>query len=91
MKPKYPRGKKLPNICFSFLGCSACPRNLQYVLDGVIKEFVNVTRDVEKLQHYTLVDAFFGTTTSRIEMADVSICRFLVDETFKTDRAIQCK
>ena len=89
MKPKYLRGKKLPNIYFSFLGCSACPRNLQYVLDGVIEEFVNVTRDVEKLQHYTQVDAFFGTTNSRIEVADVRICKFFVEETFKTDTAIQ--
>ena len=51
--------------------CSACPRNLQHVLDGVIAEFVNATREVTKLQHFTQVGDFFDLTTSRLEVAEV--------------------
>jgi hypothetical protein len=51
--------------------CSPCPRNLQYVLNGVIEEFLNVTTEVEKLQNFTQVVDYFDKTALRLEIAKV--------------------
>lgn len=56
---------------FTLLGCPACPRNLQYVLNGVVEEFLNVSVDVKKLQNFTDVGDFFYKTTLRLVMAKV--------------------
>jgi hypothetical protein len=62
--------RKLNEIFFC-TGCSECPRNLQYVLNGAIEKFLNVTSDVERLQIYSQIGEFFEKTTSRLEMANV--------------------
>lgn len=52
--------------------CSACTRNLEDVLDTVIVEFVNVSRDTMVLQYRTSTDGLFQKTTERLEMTKLS-------------------
>ena len=80
------------NCSFFSLGCSECPRNLQYVLNGVIERFFNVTTEVEKVQIFSQVGELFEETTSRIEMANVRNADFkfvLEEEQFRSNRVIQ--
>ena len=62
-----------PKLFFSFiLGCSACPQNLQNMLDTtVIVELVNISIDLADLQSFGSTDDLFQNTTKRLEMAKV--------------------